>query len=213
MAKMLMKNGQFEGESWRLEGQKLVNGFYKVKELPLTKLLSLRKKQQLNDLFYVEFTFNNGIVFTASMNAELYEELQEVLKTCKKGRPLTELKTGGSITANVESAQQQAWRSGKIIAHRSEQNILQVLGWVIFVAIFAYGVRTSDLHRGETLAYQKACMESVNSLTGYDKTNMVGDAREIYYRNGTDDTFIFRCTEDKVQFYTEATDQWVNMIP
>jgi len=213
MAKMLIKNGDFEGESWRLEGDKLVQGFYKVKELPLTELDSLHKREDPNHLYSVEFKFSNGISFTAIMTPALYEELNEVYKDCKNPPPLEEYAKNKNINHAAESLKQASWKSGKVVAQRSEQNILQVLGWVIFAAVFFYGVKTSDLNRGDTIAYQKACTASVHTVTGYDQSKLIADGHNISYQNETGDYFIFRCTEGEIQFYAEATEQWVNMMP
>ena len=211
MAKMLIKNGEFKGEYWRLEGDKLVNGFYKVKELPLTELNSLYKREYPNSLYSVEFKFSNGIHFTATMAPDLYDELDVVYNECKNPRPLEESAMNRNVNHAAEYQKQESWKNGKVVAQRSEQNILQVLGWVIFAAIFFYGVKTSDLNRRDTIAYQKACTESVHAVTGYDRSQLIAEDHTISYQNDIGDSFIFRCTENKIQFYAEGTGQWINM--
>lgn len=214
MAKILIKTGEFEGQCWRLEGDKLTHGFYKVKELPIPELLFLTKKQQLNNLLYAEFRFSNHITFTASMTLELFDEIQIIMKESKIPRKSDiPLDSGPVAREEPETQQQQAWKNGKVIAQRSEENILQVLGWVIFIALFTYGVKNSDLNPRATLAYQQACMTSVNALTGYEESSLKAEGKEITYQSNNGDAFTFRCSEDKVQFYAESTGQWVNMIP
>lgn len=205
MAKILIKTGEFKGNFWVLQGDLLTNGFYKVKQLPLSDLLSLNKKQQLNNLLYAEFKFTNGITFTASMNSELYAELYEVIQNCKQNSKKE------NTADNNESLQQEAWKKGKVIAQLSQQNILQVIGCLLFVTIFLYGIKTVDLNRGDTLKYQQACIEKIHTLTGYNRSSLVGDGQKISYKNNSNDKFIFRCVKGKVQFYAESTERWMNM--
>ena len=209
MAKILIKTGEFKGEAWVLQGQFLTNGFYKVKELPLTELKHLIKKQELNNLLYADFRFTNGINFTASMNSALYEELNEVIQ-CIKDDPENETYKHRDSSGDPLQAD---WEHGRIVAKHSQQNILMVFGLLIFSAIFTYGVMTADLNKRETMIYQHECIKSIIALTGYEKTKLIGDRQNIQYTNDADEQFTFRCTEDKVQFHAESTGQWVNMVP
>lgn len=83
MALIMVKTGEFKGEEWVLQGDKLINGFFKVKELPLSELVSLSKIEEIDKLLYVEFEFSNGISFTASMKSKVYAELYEIFLSCK----------------------------------------------------------------------------------------------------------------------------------
>jgi len=210
MAKMLMKNGNFEGEYWRLEGDRLSNGFYKVKELPLCELSCLNKRQEIDNLFYVKFEFNNGITFTASMDSTLYDELYDAFQTCKN-MPHDEAVASDNPFNKHYALQKEDWKKGKVEAQLSQQNILQVFGLVVFLAIFLYGINTADLDRAATLTYQRACINDIHSLTGYDKTRLIGEGKQIEYEALNGETTLFRCHDDKAQFYVEATGQWVNL--
>jgi len=211
MSKILIKEGDFEGESWRLQGEFLTNGFYKVKELPLAELCALNKRQQLNNLLYVKFEFTNGITFTASMNAALFDELYDVFQRCKNNTDIHEATENSNLDSDGEPIEHEAWKSGQVIAKHSQQNILMVIGGAVFSIVFIYGVNTVDLNRVETLKYQKECRENIHLNTGYDKAKLIGDGRKIIYTDNIGDSFTFRCDEGVIQFYADSTGNWMNM--
>ena len=206
MTKLLIKKGAFEGESWHLNGDKLCTGFYKVKELPLSELRSLHKRQTPNNRYAVEFRFNNGITFIASMDALLYEEVNEVYKSCQSN-----LSENGSEAS--KSLQHQAWINGQVIAHRSIENMLYLFGFCILAAIFSYAIQTADPHRKDIRAQQARCIERINIVTGYDKSALLSDGQQITYRNDDGDSLLLRCDANKVQFFAPHTQQWINLIP
>jgi len=211
MSKMLIKEGDFEGESWRLQGEFLTNGFYKVKELPLAELRALNKRQQLNDLLYVKFEFTNGITFIASMNSILFDELYDVFQRCKNNTDIESATESTNLDSDGEPIELEVWRSGQVPAKHSQQNILMLIGGSIFSLVFIYGVNTVDINHVETLAYQKECIESIHTKTGYNKEKLIGDGREINYQDTTGDIFTFRCDAGNVRFFADSTGNWMNM--
>jgi len=211
MSKILIKEGDFEGESWRLQGEFLTNGFYKVKELPLAELQALNKRQQLNDLLYVKFEFTNGITFTASMDSTLFDELYDIFQRCKNNTDINEATENTNLDSDGEPIVHEVWKSGQITAKHSQQNILMMIGGAIFTVVFVYGVNSVDLNRTATLAYQKECIETIHLKTGYDKLKLIGDGRDITYKDTIGDTFTFRCEDKTVQFYAASTGSWMNM--
>lgn len=66
---------------WSVEDGKLVTtGLIQSKELPISELLSINKTEEINHVCHVDFRFNRGVSFTASMQDSVYSTIYDQYK-------------------------------------------------------------------------------------------------------------------------------------
>lgn len=65
--------GDFYGERWGFEKNKLQNGIYNVKEIPIEEVIKLTKLDVTKKETLVEILLSDGKSFISSMNAKTYD--------------------------------------------------------------------------------------------------------------------------------------------
>ncbi|KOE80322.1 hypothetical protein P4S52_20560 [Vibrio sp. SA48] len=65
--------GDFSGETWSLEKDRIEIGFYKVRQIPLSEVVELNKLEVTKKEHFVEFSLADGKKFTSSMSKKTYE--------------------------------------------------------------------------------------------------------------------------------------------
>lgn len=65
--------GDFSGETWSLEKDRIEIGFYKVRQVPLSEIVELKKLEITKKEHFVEFSLADGKKFTSSMSKKTYE--------------------------------------------------------------------------------------------------------------------------------------------
>ncbi|KQA16291.1 hypothetical protein [Vibrio metoecus] len=65
--------GDFSGEIWRLEKDRIEIGFYKLRKIPFSEVIELKKLEITKKEHFVEFSLADGKKFTSSMSKKTYE--------------------------------------------------------------------------------------------------------------------------------------------
>ncbi|WP_217535547.1 hypothetical protein [Vibrio cholerae] len=65
--------GDFSGETWSLEKDRIEAGFYKIKQIPISEIVELKKIEVTKKEHFVEFILADGKSFVASMKQKTYE--------------------------------------------------------------------------------------------------------------------------------------------
>ncbi|TGA68175.1 hypothetical protein VFES401_14840 [Aliivibrio fischeri] len=65
--------GSFSGETWRLEKDSMVIGFYKLRQIPISEVIHLKKLEVTKKEHFVEFSLSDGKNFISTMSKKTYE--------------------------------------------------------------------------------------------------------------------------------------------
>lgn len=65
--------GDFSGETWHLEKDRIEIGFYKTRKIPLSEVIELKKLEVIKKEYFVDFSLADGKKFTSSMSKKTYE--------------------------------------------------------------------------------------------------------------------------------------------
>ena len=181
---ILIKTGEFKDQPWKLNGDKLTNGFYKIKELPLSELVLLNKKEEISKLLYVEFEFSNGITFTASMLKNVYAKIYEAF---------LQHKDSSKLNSNTID---DSWKEGKPIVKTSKMNIVfAVVGGLFLISVFNGNNTTKSK---DYLTYDKArlCKAYIGSMFG-KSTSIIQN-----YKNEDNLTYVRYVREEDKQTFS-----------
>ncbi len=64
--------GSFSGETWRLEKDSMVIGFYKLRQIPISEVIELKKLEVTKKEHFVEFSLSDGKNFISTMSKKTY---------------------------------------------------------------------------------------------------------------------------------------------
>jgi hypothetical protein len=73
MANIQIIKGNFSGETWRLEKDIIVIGFYELRQIPISEVTDLKKLEVTKKEHFVEFLLADGKSFVSTMSKATYE--------------------------------------------------------------------------------------------------------------------------------------------
>ncbi|PMM40011.1 hypothetical protein [Vibrio splendidus] len=93
--------GDFSGETWRLEKDRIEAGFYKLRQVPFSEVIELKKLETTRKEHFVEFSLADGKNFTSSMSKKTYESCYKLfIESGNQPKDLT-LPVHGKSKSNV----------------------------------------------------------------------------------------------------------------